>query len=210
MYRLLKCGSSWVVSIDMIDGQHLDEWLRITPGGRKCWNITLQDDDVFQLQGRNTHEYLSLRTDFYTTSRYIQSSSRVVVVDNERSKIYKLWRGQWMSSLDGAIGFELYKLHYIAYYHNHVNSKLLLEHLYSVPVKLDYQLLWPYCSCALHCKILIIKEHTGLQCHGNSINFAMAKFSSLLFLRCWWSGYGWPGRNFVPLQSLWVHRIFLM
>jgi len=90
MYRLLKCGSFWVVSIDMIDGQHLDEWLRITPGGRKCWNITLQDDDIFQLQGRNTHEYLSLRTDFYTTSRYIQPSSRVVVVDNERSKIHKL------------------------------------------------------------------------------------------------------------------------
>lgn len=188
--RYWKCCSSWVVSIDLIDGQHLDEWVRITPGGRKCWNITLQDDDIFQLLDRNTHEYFNLQIAFYstsessiryyytqlnivedergkmhnvkqfckdcviihmkyikngslltltanqfckslliasvvktlhpktmvckicmnnfcTTSSYMQSSLTVVIMDNDRGKIYKLWKKQWMSSLSGAIDFEL-------------------------------------------------------------------------------------------------------
>lgn len=69
--------------IDLID--HLKEWLRITPGGRKCWNITLQDDGTFDLQGRNTYEQLHLWFDFYNAFRSIRHSyARVVVVDNER------------------------------------------------------------------------------------------------------------------------------
>lgn len=39
------------------------------------------------------------------------------------------------------------------------------------------------------------------------ISFAIELISCLLFLRCWWSGSGWPASNFVPLQSLWEHRI---
>lgn len=70
----------------------MDEWLRITPGGRKCWNITLQDDEILELQNRNTYEYLSLQMAFFTTSGFTQSSSTVIIVDNERGKIFRLRR----------------------------------------------------------------------------------------------------------------------
>ena len=70
-----------------------NDWLRITPGGRKCWNITLQDDVRFDLQGRNTHEQLSLRIAFYTTSRSITYHySYVIVVEDESGKMYRLSR----------------------------------------------------------------------------------------------------------------------
>jgi len=78
----------------LIDGQYFDEWLRITPGGRKCWNITLQDDAIFDLRDGNSYEYLTLQIAFYTTSRPRQSSSsRVIIVDNESGKKFKLYSG---------------------------------------------------------------------------------------------------------------------
>jgi len=90
--RYWKCCSSWVVSIDLIDGQHLDEWVRITPGGRKCWNITLQDDDIFQLLDRNTHEYFNLQIAFYSTSessiRYYYT--QLNIVEDERGKMHNV------------------------------------------------------------------------------------------------------------------------
>jgi len=68
-----------------LSGQHLDERLRITPGGRNCWTITLQDDMIYNLQIRDIYEYLSLRITFYPTSGSTRSySSTLIIVDDER------------------------------------------------------------------------------------------------------------------------------
>lgn len=88
-----------------IGGQHLDERLRITSGGRNCWTITLQDDMTYNLQNRqnrNTYEYLTLQITFYPTSgstRYY--SSTLFIVDNERGKKYVIFIYQFCVSIMG-------------------------------------------------------------------------------------------------------------
>lgn len=65
------------------------EWLSITPGRRKCWNITLQDDEIFNLQDRNTHAYYSLQIAYYSTSRSIRYYyTQVMIVEDERGKMH--------------------------------------------------------------------------------------------------------------------------
>lgn len=70
--------------------EHFLQWLRITPGGRNCWNITLRDDTMSNLQNRNIYEYLYLQIIFYATSKSITYSyATVTIVDDERGK--KCW-----------------------------------------------------------------------------------------------------------------------
>lgn len=67
------------------------EWLSITPEGRQCWNITLQDDDTFDLQDRNTHENFRLRIAFYSTSISIRNYyTWVFTVEDERGKLHNV------------------------------------------------------------------------------------------------------------------------
>ena len=78
-----------IIPLILIDGQLFDEWVRITPAARKCWNITLQDDEVFELPDINAFAYLSLQIDCDTISRPSLSSystCTVFYVDNERGK----------------------------------------------------------------------------------------------------------------------------
>jgi len=78
------CGSFWVADY-YFPTVHFDEWLRITPGGRKCWNITLLDDVTFDLRDRSTHEYLKLWIILYTTSRPVQSYYSTLIIVNDKS-----------------------------------------------------------------------------------------------------------------------------
>ena len=66
-----------------------DEWLKIVPGGRQCFNITLVDDGIFDLQDRNRREYLYLWLASYSTSRVNLNHAQVMIVDDEMGKKYK-------------------------------------------------------------------------------------------------------------------------
>jgi len=67
------------------------EWLSITPEGRQCWNITLQDDEIFDLQDRNTHKYFRLQIAFYSTSRSTRYYyTHVMIVEDERGKLHNV------------------------------------------------------------------------------------------------------------------------
>lgn len=65
----------------------LDDWLRITPRGRKCWNITLLDDEKSELQDGSIYKSLHFYVTLYTSKSIQSHYSQVFIADDENGKI---------------------------------------------------------------------------------------------------------------------------